>query len=171
MARSARRVGAPLRDPGRLARVGKWVYKRGPGDSISTHDPTFIPIANGPSQTSVICTRVKKKREGRQTEKEGQNRPPRYFVLRSIALIDSSRELVRERESRDQKQEKPKKGKGSRAPTPTRLARVTRFTEKRKRRKYIYTITSFSLSQSFVTLAGRNSVKRTEGTLTEVVFR
>lgn len=25
--------------------VGKWVYKRGPDDSISTHDPTFIPIS------------------------------------------------------------------------------------------------------------------------------
>jgi len=40
----------PLTRSWSSARVGKWVYKRGPGDSISTHDPTFIPIANGPLQ-------------------------------------------------------------------------------------------------------------------------
>lgn len=58
--------------------VGKWVYKRGPGDSISTHDPTFIPIANSPSQTSIIARARKKEREDRERE-TGTRTSPAFF--------------------------------------------------------------------------------------------
>lgn len=55
----------PLYDPGGAARlVGKWVYKRGPGDSISTHDPTFTSRSptertGSPGETSLNRTRAK----------------------------------------------------------------------------------------------------------------
>lgn len=64
-----KRVGPPYTILAVVPLVGKWVYKRGPDDSISTHDPTFIPISpNGfLERTSVIARARKKKREKRVT--------------------------------------------------------------------------------------------------------
>lgn len=62
--RRVKRVGAPYTILAVARLVGKWVYKRGPDDSISTHDPTFIPISTergSHERTSVIVTRAEKK--------------------------------------------------------------------------------------------------------------